>query len=96
MPESPRTQKEMIKPLTSERRRYWLTYDAERTTQPLIWEMSQKFDVVFNIRSASVNETVGIIAIELEGQGGNINRAVRWFQRKGVEVDPVEMNAIEG
>jgi ABC-type methionine transport system ATPase subunit len=83
-------------PTAREKKRYWLTFDAKGTTQPLIWEMSKRFDVIFNIRNSSVTDAVGIIAIELEGQAETISRAVRWFKRKGVQVDPVELNTIEG
>jgi ABC-type methionine transport system ATPase subunit len=80
-----------------EKRRYWLTFDADGTTRPLIWEMSRRFDLMFNIRTASINDnTTGITAIELEGPGERIDRAVRWFRRRGVQVDPIELNTIEG
>jgi len=83
-------------PAPNDKKRYWLTFDARGTTQPLIWKMSKRFDVIFNIRNSSVTDAVGIIAIELEGQAETISRAVRWFKRKGVQVDPVELNTIEG
>ena len=82
--------------MAKEKKRYWLTFDAEGTTQPLIWAMSKRFKLVFNIRNSSVTDSIGIIAIELEGPAETICRAVRWFKRRGVRVDPVELNAIEG
>jgi ABC-type methionine transport system ATPase subunit len=84
------------RPMAREKKRYWLTFDTESTTQPLIWEMSRRFDIIFNIRSSSVSDTVGITAVELEGPVETIGRAVQWFKRKGVQVDPVELNTIEG
>ena len=79
-----------------EKRRLWLTFGAEGTTKPLIWGMSRKFDLVFNIRNSSVTNEVGVIALELEGQPKIIEAAIKWFRRNKVQVDPVEMNTIEG
>ena len=50
-----------------ETQRFWLTFNGESSRKPLIYEMSKNFDVVFNIRNASVTPTIGIIALELEG-----------------------------
>jgi ABC-type methionine transport system ATPase subunit len=75
--------------------RYWLTFPAERAQRPLIWEMSQKFELVFNLRSANVTDEVGIIALELTGEQKVIAAAVKWFRRRGVEVNPIELNVIE-
>ncbi len=80
----------------TEKRRVWLTFDAKGTTQPLIWLMSHRYDVIFNLRSSSVSEAVGLVALELEGKPKTLDAAVRWFKRQGVRVDPVELNAIEG
>ncbi|MDB6108869.1 MAG: napF [Pedosphaera sp.] len=82
--------------MATEKQRYWLTFTAERTTKPLIWEMSKKFELIFNIRNSSLTDEVGVVAIELQGPRETINKAVRWFQRKGVQVNPVELNTIEG
>ena len=59
-------------------------------------EQSKTFDVVFNIRNASVTPTIGIIALELEGEREVIKKAVAWFEANGVQVEPVEINTIEG
>jgi ABC-type methionine transport system ATPase subunit len=76
--------------------RYWLNFDAERATQPLIYELSKRFAVVFNIRQASVNETTAVMAIELEGERQTVKDAIAWLEAKGVSVEPIEINTIEG
>ena len=58
--------------------------------------MSRKFQVVFNIRNASVTASIGIIALELVGDREEIKKAVAWFETNGVQVEPVEINTIEG
>ncbi len=79
-----------------ETQRFWLTFDGDSSRKPLIHQMSKTFDVVFNIRNASVTPTVGIIALELEGDREVIKKAVAWLETNGVQVEPVEINTIEG
>jgi ABC-type methionine transport system ATPase subunit len=79
-----------------ETQRFWLTFDGESSRKPLIYQMSKAFDVVFNIRNSSVTPTMGIIALELQGERDVIKQAVAWLENNGVQVEPVEINTIEG
>ena len=54
--------------------------------QPLLYQLNRKFDVVVNIRAASVNETGGFMALELEGQEGEIQRVLEFLTGKGITV----------
>lgn len=82
--------------MARETQRFWLTFSGDSSRKPLIYEMSRNFNVVFNIRNASVTPTIGIIALELEGDREVIKKAVVWFENNGVQVEPVEINTIEG
>jgi ABC-type methionine transport system ATPase subunit len=79
-----------------EKHRYWFTFDAKASSQPLIWQMAHQHDVIFNIRNANVTKELGIIALELEGERNTIKAAVQWMESQGVKVEPVEINTIEG
>ena len=81
--------------MAKQSQRYWLSFSAESAKRPLIWEMSKKFDLIFNVRSASVTEQIGLIALELTGKQETIESALRWLRRKGVEVDPIELQIKE-
>jgi len=94
-PKAKATTVRALKP-KKEKRRLWLTFTAETTTQPILWKMSRRFDLIFNVRNSSVTNEVGLIALELAGDPRTIESAVRWFRTQGVQVDPVELNAIEG
>jgi ABC-type methionine transport system ATPase subunit len=76
-------------PSTKVSRRFWLTFSADHVKQPLIWQLSQKHAVAFDIRSASVTPELGLMAIEFTGSPKQIDSAVTWLQRHGVQVDPV-------
>ncbi|MEZ5406359.1 MAG: NIL domain-containing protein [Verrucomicrobiia bacterium] len=76
--------------------RYWLIFNKETASRPLIYEMSKKFDVIFNIRQSSVTGDMGLIALELEGERQIIKDVIAWFESQGVQVDPAELQTIEG
>jgi len=77
------------------RQKFYLTYPQRLVREPLIYQLSRKFDVVFNVRGASVNEEIGIIALELDGDPDVIEAAVAWLREQGVTVEPIEKNVIE-
>ena len=80
---------------TASRTKLYLTYPKALVKEPLIYQMSQEFDLVFNVRSASVSDEIGIIALELDGREAEVRRAIAWFRERGVFVEPIEKNVIE-
>src|SRR5262245_38367346 len=81
--------KPKAKAKAAESKRYWLTFDAKAMRRPLVCEMSKKFDLTFDIRSANVTPEMGLMALELSGADAEIAAAVQWFRRHGVQVDPI-------
>ena len=75
--------------------RLWLMYPPKLITTPVVWELSNKFKVVTNVRQASVTDEIGVVCLELEGQRADIKTAIKWLERKGIKVEPVEINVIE-
>lgn len=82
-------------PTQPDQMRLWLTYPTKLITNPVIWELSRKFPVVTNIRQASVSDEIGIISLELSGPRAEIKAAIKWLEKIGVKVEPVEINVIE-
>ncbi|CAB4243769.1 FeS-binding protein [Methylacidimicrobium sp. AP8] len=82
--------------MAKEKQRLWLTFDEALCQRPIIWELGRSFELVFNIRSAQVTQTTGIVAIELEGEREVLKRAIQWLENLGVIVEPVELSTIEG
>jgi ABC-type methionine transport system ATPase subunit len=76
--------------------RLWLMFQPRLVTQPVVYELGKKFEVVTNIRQASVNEEIGVVSVEMEGPDSEIERAIAWLEEIGVKVEPVEINTIEG
>jgi len=75
--------------------RLWLMYPPKLITNPVIWQLTQKFPVVTNVRQASVTDEIGIVCLELEGQREDIKAAIQWLEKTGIKVEPVEINVIE-
>ena len=75
--------------------RLWLMYPPKLITTPVVWELGNKFKVVTNVRQASVTDEIGVVCLELEGQRADIKTAIKWLERKGIKVEPIEINVIE-
>ena len=67
---------------------------AATITKPVVWELSQKFPVITNVRQASVTGEIGLVCLELDGLANDVKKAVAWLERRGVSVEPVEINVI--
>jgi len=76
-------------------RRVYLNFTAEGVTQPIIYHVIKKFDVIPNIRGASITEDVGIMSVEFSGPREEVDKAIDWIRKQGVKVDPIEMNVVE-
>ena len=79
-----------------DKQRFWLMFPTRLITQPVIWELAQKFKVVTNVRQASVTDEIGIVSLSLNGDREEIKRSIVWLEELGVKVEPVEINTIEG
>ena len=79
-------------------RRCWFTFPTRtQVEQPIIWQMSRRFpDMVFDIRQASVQNEIGIMAVLLSGDEGDVNAAMQFVRSKGVMVEPIEKSVVEG
>lgn len=75
--------------------RFWLMYPAKLIQRPLLWQLAKKFEVVTNVRQASINDEIGLVCLELDGKRLEIKNAVKWLEKQGVKVEPIEINVIE-
>lgn len=75
--------------------RLWLMYPPKLITNPVIWELSKKFPVVTNVRQASVTDEIGIVCLELSGPRPDVKAAIKWLEKTGIKVEPVEIGVIE-
>ena len=79
-------------------KRCWFTFPIRtQVEKPIIWQMSRKFpDVSFDIRQASVNNEIGIMAVLLTGEADQVQGAIEFLRSSGVTVEPIEKSVVEG
>lgn len=79
-------------------RKVWLTFPSrDEVEQPVIWRMSQEFPrVIFDIRQASVQESIGIMAVLLSGEASEVGSAIQFLKDAGLQVEPIEKTVLEG
>ena len=73
-----------------------LVFPPELVTQPIIYQMGRDFNVVTNIRRADVTATQGWVILELEGHERDIENAVAWAASRGVAVELIPGDVVEG
>jgi hypothetical protein len=78
------------------RQRVKFTFAQELIKEPVIYELGKQFQLVTNIRRADVTADRGWVILELDGELPEIERALEWVRSKGVRVDPVEGDLVEG
>lgn len=72
-------------------RKCWLTFEGGHQNEPCLWKMANRYpDVVFDIRQASVQKDIGIMAVLFEGEEDQVEAALSYLRELGVKVDPVE------
>ena len=90
-----KSRKDKIEADMPQQMRLWLMYPPRLIREPLLWKLGQKFKVVTNVRQASVTDEIGIVSLELDGKREEVKAAIKWLEKLGVSVEPVEINVIE-
>jgi len=72
------------------KRKLFCTIPQKLIKQPLLFTLVNRFQVVPNIRGASVTETIAILSLELEGEDARVEEAVRYLRDEGVQVEELD------
>jgi ABC-type methionine transport system ATPase subunit len=64
-----------------------LTFPEHLIRQPIIGRMVKEFDVMPNVRRASIEEHMGWMICEIGGDDHTVEQAVAWLIDLGVQVD---------
>lgn len=72
-------------------RKCWLTFEGGHQNEPCLWRMCKRYpEVVFDIRQASVQKEIGVMAVLFEGEEQQMQDALDYLIEMGVKIDPVE------
>ncbi len=77
------------------KKRFYLTYPPELIKEPLIYQVGKLYKVVTNIRQSSISNKLGLVALELEGEPAEIDKAAQFLCDKGIKIEPIELDVIE-
>lgn len=77
-------------------KRVHLTFSKQLVREPVLWQIGQEFNLVLNIRRADVQADMGWVELEMEGEQDGLDKAMDAFQKRGVRVDPIEVQTITG
>ena len=69
------------------KRQVFCTIPQDLIKEPLLFTLGTKFQVVPNIRGASVTDEIAILSLEMEGEPEGIDAAVEFLRDKGVKVE---------
>lgn len=75
------------------KRKIFCTFPQALIKEPLLFTLGTRFQVVPNIRGASVTEEMAILSLELEGEPASIQAAVDYLSESGVKVEEMEDDA---
>jgi len=71
-----------------------LVFPQHLIKEPVTFRMAKKYDIIPNIRRAKVTETIGELVLELEGEEKNLEKAIKYLIKLGVDVKPIEGDII--
>ena len=70
------------------KRRVIFTFTPEVSSEPIIYNIGQQFNLVTNIYRADATEDRGWIEVELDGEEKDIEDGIAWAISRGVRVEP--------
>jgi ABC-type methionine transport system ATPase subunit len=62
----------------------------EQVAEPWVWKLCREFNVKVFIRKANVDSDFGVMSLELEGAGEDIQRATAWLMTTGMRVEAMQ------
>ncbi len=79
-----------------DRQRIKFIFQGDQVKEPIIYQIGHNFQLVTNIRRAEVQEDLGWVILELDGEKEKIERGLQWVSSTGVRVDPLSGDVLEG
>ena len=76
--------------MAEETKKVFLTFPQKIIKEPIVYTIGHKYQVITNIRGASVTDEVGLVALELVGDPVEIDKAIDYMREAGVKVEPME------
>ena len=75
------------------KRKIFLSFPQKILGVPLLYTLGRNFKVVPNIQGASISKDVALMALELDGDEAEVDRAIAFLREKGVDVELLRTDA---
>lgn len=72
-----------------------LDFPPKLVTEPILYDLVKKFDLVPNIRRANITQKFGYIQLELKGTALALEQGIKFLIKKGVQVEPIVKDVLE-
>lgn len=70
-------------------RMVYCTFPKQLIKEPLLYNLGKNFNVIPNIRGASITDDAGLVFLELQGEEDEVDRAIDYLRDRDVRVDDV-------
>ena len=71
-------------------RRFHLTLPHHLGDEPVLYALGKRFEVVTNVRRASIEEAGAWVILEVSGPEAAVDAAVSWLSEQGVRVERMD------
>ena len=71
------------------KKKFYCTFPKEMIREPILYNLGKNFEVIPNIRGASISDDIGLVYLELEGDDSEIDKAIQYLIDRRVKIDPV-------
>lgn len=68
-------------------RKFNLSFPQKLIREPILFNISNKFGIVFNISRANVNDEMGYLELSLEGTDEAVDQAIKYLSERGVTIN---------
>ena len=72
-----------------------LDYPTNLVTEPVLSHIIKKYDVVVNIRRASITKGFGYVQMEIGGDEKEVKQALGELSKQGIDVNPIVKDIVE-
>ena len=72
------------------KRRVTFTYTPELIREPIIYSLSQQFNISTNINLADITRDRGWVVLEIEGKEEDIEQALAWATSRGLRIEAAD------
>ena len=72
-----------------------LDYPNNLVTAPVLSKVIKKYEIIVNIRRASITKGFGYVQMEIEGEEKEVERALKDLASQGIDVNPIVKDIVE-